>query len=297
MRLPLGSQIFTFCVVLLFARLLFGQVLAEEDGSTSTVSCPDAGMNVTGVLKDIQTRKLLVLGESHGSNEVPQYVLGLICEILLEGKSVLLGLEAPSDLSLTYRDWSVGRDNILGSEFWSSRYQDGRTSEAMFRLIRDINSMRNVGEQVNVIGLGVPISYKVPGFSGDNYDQYMAYRLKEVLSTISVDHVVVLTGGAHASKRPFEVEGYGRIQPFASLLERKSSWVVRLMASDGSTWGCYARGRCGVSDAPVDRAMIKPDWSSGKYYTLAQNEDFDALALFGKVSPSPPAIYRYKGNQ
>jgi hypothetical protein len=75
--------------------------------------------------------QIVVLGETHGSNEVPVYFLDLVRHAARD-HFVTVGLELPATSA---RLRCAGRDRRRLPAGWTGARQDGRTSRAMRALI------------------------------------------------------------------------------------------------------------------------------------------------------------------
>jgi len=83
--------------------------------------------------------RTLILGELHGTREIPEAAGAIACEASERGP-VVLGLELPPEAL------------VRTSPLWSQPSQDGRTSEAMAALLERVASWRREGRPIEVLG-------------------------------------------------------------------------------------------------------------------------------------------------
>ena len=94
---------------------------------------------------------MIVFGEVHGTNEVPELISAVTYELAKEGARILMALESPDLLNGELADFVAGTtsdDQVLaGDAFWNRplAWQDGRSSRAMLRLLQDVRVYRNRG--------------------------------------------------------------------------------------------------------------------------------------------------------
>ncbi|GGC64343.1 hypothetical protein [Undibacterium terreum] len=107
-------------------------------------------------LSDI-TSRIIVVGELHGTNEIPAYVAGLACSILREGKSLILALETPASNQLALNEYmdsdggEAASEKLKASKFGEK--EDGRSSHAMLGLVESMRLLRRAGATVAVAGI------------------------------------------------------------------------------------------------------------------------------------------------
>jgi hypothetical protein len=87
-------------------------------------------------IKELADRSdVLILGESHGSKEVPEIVAALLPALSKMGYQVL-ALEVPSDQQAALTDWATGKTQTLPSFYAKPMRNDGRANQQMLSLIR-----------------------------------------------------------------------------------------------------------------------------------------------------------------
>jgi hypothetical protein len=95
--------------------------------------------------------KVLLLGDFHGTEEIPAFLSRLSCEVMRRGMNVIAALEIPReekdrvDRYLDSTGTQADRRALLEGEFWTDVYQDGRRSRAMAALIERLRALRQAG--------------------------------------------------------------------------------------------------------------------------------------------------------
>jgi hypothetical protein len=89
----------------------------------------DCGTPIEGLDPLIAPGKTLVLGEIHGTREVPAFVASAVCQAVYTGP-VVLGLEMPAqpqfDAYLASDGGPQAQQALLAAPFWTAAFQDGR---------------------------------------------------------------------------------------------------------------------------------------------------------------------------
>jgi hypothetical protein len=198
--------------------------------------------------------RILLIGEIHGTAEVPALVGDMAAQMLADDQPLLVGLEIPRDEQSridSYLDSAgTGEDRavLLRGPFWTRDYQDGRSSVAMADLLERLRQLR-LKSRVEVLALD-----RVRGTSaeGDVRDQAMAERLGEALEARPDVHALVLAGNFHTRVQkgaPWDENhqfmGY-RLAAFAP-------YAVEIMGVAGSAWICTGAEveSCKARDFPV----------------------------------------------
>lgn len=205
--------------------------------------------------------RLLVLGELHGTREMPALTAQLLQRYAALGP-VTLALEMPHteqaalDAYLAsagaVQDWRI----LASTPFWqvSNDQHDGRRSLQMRQLVEVVRALRQAGASADVL------AYDVSRSESDTHDHHwrdarMADNLRAAIERTS-GTVVVLTGNVHAMRvRPDWAPAELQLAPMTSLLLDLQPFVVNLTAAEGQFWGCM-EGRCRA--LPVRTQMPQP---------------------------------------
>lgn len=258
------------------------------------IRASDAGKSDPAALKllveAIDEHKLVLLGEMHGTREIPALVGELVERYIKGGGEVVLALEISTreqawvDRYLGSAGASADRDALLAGEHWQDQMHDGRDSEAMLALIEQVRQLRGQADNVSIVLFD-------PGDDACR-NQQMAENLRAIAHYSPQATLLVLTGNVHAmtSAPPWEMfDGGKRIDPpmtagrFLSDLHPLS---INIGAASGDMWVCMD-GECGAH--PV---LVRGD--AGAEPTLERTKPaesaWDATLILPRFRASPPAV-------
>lgn len=197
---------------------------------------------------------LLIVGEMHGSNEVPALVRA-IAEQAVQERPVRLGLEMPSNMQGAIDDYlrstgsAADRVTLLRSPFWAGR--DGRSSKAMLQLIDTVRVLRARSEDINVFAMepAYPDHQAVEKAGGYTVvkETGMAASIRRELAGMAPHGLVIaLMGNYHSRYEDADLSG----APGRSVTEQLASLspvVVTPAAVHAQGWNCVAvEGGCAV---------------------------------------------------
>ena len=192
--------------------------------------------------------QVVLLGETHGSNEAPAYFLDLVRHAARD-HFVTVGLELPPS-SARLRCTGPGWRRLPAG--WTVARQDGRTSRAMRALICGLRH-RSLSRRVRVVFLDAAVR-------GDDFDAQAARRFREAWSGRS-SVGLILTGNYHSRNN----EG-----SLASHLRRLGLGVrtVTISSASAETWVCAGSpASCGVRRTNVNFCSGDPaDARRTRYY-------------------------------
>ena len=218
------------------------------------------------------SKRIVVVGERHGTTEIPSFFGDLVCLISARGP-VVAGFEMSADQqsaldAYVRSDGSEGeRERWLRQEHW--RVRDGRGSAAMFELIERLRRMRAAGRDISVI------AFMSPGDSPEARERAMARAIAEVAERNRRARVIALIGSVHA-----ETEVIGPIAPAASYLPQNE--LLTLNYFPWVSVGCFHRA-CSANAGGAARISrsAPPEWSWPRY-------DY-YYSVGTRFTPSPPA--------
>ena len=270
-------------------RVAFLSLLALAScAHTGASPVADCGAPIDGLGPILGPGRMVVLGEFHGSREVPAFAGAVVCEASKRGP-VMVALELrPSEAITAWfsgDDTSKARARVLAEPQWVGSYQDGRTSVAMLELLRYLGELRRAGRSVELVLFD-------DATASQPRDQRMAERLLAERAARPLVTSIVLVGNLHARRTPggpmspdqrwmataFVDAGV----PFVSLVARHAT---------GSSWFCSGPGpeTCGPEfvgspEEPLQagRIELRPS-EDGAYDGLF----FPALTF----TASPPAAF------
>ncbi|PHR57656.1 MAG: hypothetical protein COA43_11595 [Robiginitomaculum sp.] len=211
---------------------------------------------------------LIVFGEIHGAKEPPQFVADMICASLKTGQSTVLALEYPygqqGDLDeyLNNADETLAARILLSKKFWTREWQDGRTSQAMFDLIKQIKSYYVLGYDVRLHAYQPWDISTTEGYDklsrseqGQAYEKKMA---KNLWSAVGDNKVIALVGNLHAKRGayPYESKSYDLM---AKHLPIDAVVTVNVQHFGGTAWNCRGEtpNMCKVYKSGASRGKDK----------------------------------------
>jgi hypothetical protein len=191
--------------------------------------------------------RLLLLGEKHGTREIPVLVRTLVSNYA-DGAPVVLGLEVPHGehgALKSYMDSDGGvaaRSRLQSTSFWSRAddQHDGRRSHDMLDLVDALRVMRQRGRDVAVLPYDLG-----PDDARDHHarDAAMADTLRAAFAALPVGRLVVLTGNVHAMREKPRDAPPQMQRPMGSYLRDLDPFSVDIVARQGEFWACT--NRCG----------------------------------------------------
>ena len=188
-------------------------------------------------------RQVILIGEAHGTVEIPQFTLGVVCSLLQAGKSVILGIEhngeqqAALNRYLLSSGGAADRADLLKGINWA-RYSDGKGSVAMFELVDAMRRLRLQGQRVGVLAFERNEGLDVPMEAADRTmivgeDLKLANRLNDADMASNVLYnallyrryaVVILAGYSHTSTIPstWNAAMFGTYEPMGQLVSEQT---------------------------------------------------------------------------
>lgn len=162
---------------------------------------------------------VVVLGETHGTAEIPAAFADLVCQESAGARRVLVGLEVWStaqpaiDAYLESDGGTAARDALLAVEFWRREYQDGRSSAAMAGLLETLRGLRRAGRNIVVRALDDPAAR-----GQQARDDRMAANLGKAIDDLRPARTLALVGDVHS--RPVPGYPWAPDDPYRSLTAR-----------------------------------------------------------------------------
>jgi hypothetical protein len=242
------------------AALYLAPVAAQQPSGTSDV---EGAANMA-------SGDILIIGEVHGTNEIPSAFLKLVDHALAQSKQVSVGLEMPPSATLALCG-NTGPEQELG-QFWIRRVQDGRSSQAMRRLLCALKLRMSRG--------GLRLLY-LGGAGSRDFQAETARRI--AIEADAGQRVLALVGNFHSRNTP---------QSIAGILRGQGRKVTALTASAAyaSAWNCTADG-CGARPTKMDFCTAAAsDAPTGGYLLSESIRDprWDGCLVLGPVTSSPP---------
>lgn len=263
---------------------------AAPESSTATLASASTTEAVALLVDAIGTSKLVLLGEMHGTREIPAITGELAAHYATRSDPVLLGLEATSndqarvDRYLESAGSQSDRTRLLAGEHWRESHHDGRDSRAMFDLIERMRQLRASGAEISVV------FFDMPGDGERN--QRMAVALRAAIKRNPAAMTLVLTGNVHAmtgNPPPMIHEGKSYALPttVGRHLADLSPLSINIQASRGEFVRCQD-GRC-------DPQAVAHDLPERVVPTLERADEaeapWDMTLILPRFTVSEPAIF------
>lgn len=240
-------------------------LLAEQ--TPSSPSCtPIVGSALVLAHED---KRFIIVGERHGTSEIPALFSDLICAALSRGP-VVVGLEIQADQQESLDRYMASEGDeaarlaLLSNKHWRST--DGRASEAMFQLIDNVRRLGKAGKPVSLRAL-MPMGDSPEareGAMGDAWKSSLAGRPDSLL--------LMLVGSIHAEREPM-----GNFTPAAHALP----------SAQTLTLGYFTSGKRGIFvDAPAAWRWPHVDL----YYSVGTPLSSSAISRAVHPTPSSPTI-------
>lgn len=238
-------------------------------------AAPEACVPIEGAEAVLGDRDVhwLVVGEMHGTREMPASFAELVCAAAQSHRTVTVALEFPEadqtviDAYLASDGGDDARSHVLALPFWSTG-RDGRSSEAAFALLEWLRRMKQAGE-IQAVRAIQPMSNE----TRSDYEKAMAALVLEAGPADGL--TMVLVGGVHAKRVPYTSPDGKAYLPMAGYLPEERTKTVLASGQGGSAWVCILRGtdgdaECGprTLNAPgklYPRGLVILDRAGGPY--------------------------------
>jgi hypothetical protein len=246
---------------------------------------------VEGVAPFLEPGSILLLGDIHGTAEIPAFASRVACLAHEAGHAVTVALEIPvqeEPLISAYLSSPGGekdRTAVLAGPFWTDRFQDGRRSRAMLGLLEDLRNLRRQGSPVRLVLLDMA----VPPADDPTRDRLMARNLEAAVDAFPQDVVIVMTGNLHSRVTlgspwdpKYEPMGY-----FLTQAEPKRKITALDVARSGGTaWTCTTPdpASCKIREIPG-----KEDDKGVRVILHPLEGGFHGVYNVGRLTASPPA--------
>lgn len=274
--------------------------VAVASSSKTSMSCSasslDKAVSVTQAAQAIAcataNQRLLIVGDYHGSNEIPDFVAQLVSDTSAQ-RPVRLGLEMeafeqkPIQMYMASDGTVADHAALLHDGFWA--VGEGRTSQAIVRLIESVRKLREQGRDVDVFTT-------VPDYPGDaaiskagGMDAYRSAGMARIIDG-EVQHgaarqlVIAFMGTAHSA---YIGAARGKDATVTERLLADAPYLVNLDFHGGSAWNCQSTG-CGQHEL-ADKAMPVDGSSLLRKVQGQSGEPTQVWLQFPPLTPSPPA--------
>lgn len=216
---------------------------------------------------------VLILGEMHGTTEIPAFATATACDALRLDRSVGLFVEWPVAL----QDRLADEKALLADPFFTGEWQDGRRSAGMVGMVATAQAWRAAGAPLDVVAMDPAEGDRNAG---------MAAVVRTWLGAHPEAVAVVVVGNVHARL----VAGWKKNVDYQPMGLRLIDLADRLLSLDvrysaGAAWNCQPE--CGVHGlSGEDRGtQATVEWA-------ATRGTYDGWYYVGKPTPSLPAVAR-----
>lgn len=252
-------------------------VASQESRTRALESCRQVPQGAEPLL---HRGAVTLLGEVHGTVEIPAFVARLACAAAERGLHVAVGLEAPQELTENFLRYlqSAGdaqaQQDLIQGEFW--HFDDGRSSQALVSLLDTLRTLRQSGKQVSL--------FLIDGNNGsiETRDRQMATRIATQVRALPTAVVLVLLGNLHARTDSAEWAGWHIKELLPGLRTLNASYA------SGSAWCCTNRG-CGAHQISGADLGMQP---FVELFPSTHANGYTGRFYVGPITPSPPAAIK-----
>ncbi|MFC0351769.1 hypothetical protein [Undibacterium danionis] len=266
-------------ILYLVFNLVTTNAFANSNNCESNIAIPD----------NVSNSRIIVIGENHGTVEMPEYLSQLGCYFVSSGKQVLIGLEIGASEQVRINSYlqsdgdSIDKSNLFDSRFWEHGRNFGVASHAIFMIIENCRQLRKQGYDISIFAYDgaesawpVKLSKKESYWSG--YREALMGLNIELRARLYPEHtLIIFTGDVHARRRPKSDKNHESMAYYLS--ERFKTHTITFSHPAGESWGCTG---------PIDNmncGRLKTNKSK-----FANNPEFDTTIQLMKLTASPPAL-------
>jgi len=260
----------------------------DEAAAASAIASLDCGTSVAGLDPLLVPGTIVMLGEIHGTVEIPAFVSDLACQALARGHRVLLGLEysaseqADLEAYMASDGGPAARRALLEGALWQAACPDGRSSQAIFDLIERARALHQDEYPVDVFAFD-PATYH----DWNRRDAGMAENILARAAEAPDALVLTLTGNLH-NRLTRGLPWDESLVPAGVHVDAAHEHVIStdVRHAGGTAWIQRGPDQCGPADMPGKPVYRK------RYVELGEetgNDHGSGVFLVGTVSAAPPA--------
>lgn len=230
----------------------------------------------------------IVVGEIHGTAEIPAFFGDLACAAHASGRPVVVGVEAAEteqdaiSAFVASDGGDEARKAFLHSSIWNLQMKDGRSSRAYLDLFERLRALKKAGQIADVVAIQPARGFKKTS-SETEYNAAMADRFRAPRARHPTALVLILVGNVHASKSSMNF-GTKSVLPAAADLPRDETISLNVVTG-GEAWICYGPSGCG----PHKSAGGQPERRAVRLGQGGPNYD-GVIDLGVPTTASPPAV-------
>lgn len=262
--------------------------LVDESGGPGL----ECGRAIAGTEGLFEPGSLTLVGEIHGTVQVPEAVGRLACHCAQRGDAgTTVALEVPVenqpsvDAYLESDGAEQARAALLAAPHFARARKDGRNSLAMLELLDAVRVWRSQGAAIDVLCFDVdPGSYA----TSTERDARMAKTIVTYRRAHPRATLIALSGNLHSQTRP-GVPWNADFTPMGAWVRKEFPDLVALdfRSASGTTWACMGDAECG--EVPIGTKDRGPE----PFVTLFDTADergFDGVLYVGATTASAPAV-------
>lgn len=246
---------------------------AELPGAEALIRQPEVGF--------------VLVGEYHGTNEMPAVARDIACAAAKAGRPLVFGVELPAavqpeiDAYLASDGRPAARTKLLASPVWCEK--GGRTTVA---IVETIDALRRLGTRYPVTVIAFDAAPAVRGTS-KHREAAMAKALKVAAYSRPSALVVALTGSGHADRN-----GWPAFPSAVQWLPRANSVSLTFARPGGHYWGCHApNGEASKGCTTYTMPVREPVAERGLTFDPELRSGFDGVYSPGRAyTASKPAV-------
>jgi len=187
--------------------------------------------------------RLLLVGETHGTRETPEFVARLATNYAQQGPVVVV-LELSNELDASLQAYLASdgglaaRKAFVADPEWhvEEEHNDGRRNLEAVNLIEQLRQLRRAGKAVSVVLMDGPAS-AAP--DSQARDKAMAGRVRTAFAALPADgRMLVLAGNVHAMKAKAMFAPPELQDPMGSYLRDLEPYSAHVRATEGAYWAC-----------------------------------------------------------
>ena len=246
----------------------------------------------------IKSSSIFLFGESHGTQEAPDFVVSFACYIAQKTQQstiILLELPMPEILADKNRPpipTSEAKPLILSEgDFYWTRAHDGRTSVAMMEAIEEVLQLRQQGLDISIGTVfpdkNIKSTYESLDLTFADEDIHINRFFQETLQILSYrkefKNVIVLTGKNHTRNHLYFLDKLGFSDSSIGFLQQSGG---------GSEWNCPSnQPSCGAYPASTYRRALIDSAEHASLVMFDTSEDvYDGAFVFKTTTASPPYL-------
>ena len=231
--------------------------------------------------------KYIVIGELHGTNEIPALFLDAVCQAAEKRTNIIVGVEQPSfsqaaiDQFLSSDDSPEAIERFRRSDIWNGEMKDGRSSEAYFKMFQSLKKLRLEGKIRSVVAFQPAHFTKQP--TPEEYEKAMAATLAAGIPGDAT--VIALVGNSHSMTAAVPWEPH--YLPMAAHLPMESTRGLNVTGDGGEAWNCMGQPmKCGAHPiSPTNLQMPR-----GLVMSPEGSPYSGTIYLGSATTASPPAV-------